>query len=423
MIPMRDGTRLFTQIYTPVGVTGPLPIVFQRTPYGVGQNTPAGVATALVDLPADGYIIVLQDIRGRFKSEGQFVMLRQPRDRKDPKAIDESTDTYDTIEWLLKNVPNNNGRVGMVGTSYPAWLAVMGALDPHPALKAIVPMASPADMWIGDDFHHNGAFRLSYGLEYAYMMESSKEITPPATLIDRYDTYDWYLELGPLVERQSPLLPRVAADLERLRPPSRLRRVLEAAGVCAVAEPRHGADAQRRRLVGSGRFLRADQDLRAAREARHQEGELSRRRALEPRRLVARHRPHARPHRLRQRHRDALPPQRDGDVPRALPEGSGRAAGQRSADVPHRRQRVDAARRVAAGEERHAATPVFPGGRQARLHRAAGGEGRAPTTRTCQTRTARFPIARGRSRSAAAGPPGRSKISGSCTGVRTCAPT
>jgi putative CocE/NonD family hydrolase len=156
------------------------------------------VATALADLPADGYIIVLQDIRGRFKSEGSFVMLRQPRDRKDATAIDESTDTYDTIEWLLENVSGHNGRVAMVGTSYPAWLAVMGALDPHPALKAIVPQASPADMWIGDDFHHNGAFRLSYGLEYAYMMESSKEVTNAATLIDRYDTYDWYLELGPL---------------------------------------------------------------------------------------------------------------------------------------------------------------------------------------------------------------------------------
>ena len=188
MIPMRDGIRLFTQIYTPrlrqgSGAAGsgtkPLPIVFQRTPYGVGQNTPAGVATALVDLPADGYVIVLQDIRGRFKSEGQFVMLRQPRDRTDPQAIDESTDTYDTIEWLLKNVPNHNGRVGMVGTSYPAWLAVMGALDPHPALKAIVPMASPADMWLGDDFHHNGAFRLSYGLEYAYMMEPRRRSLPP----------------------------------------------------------------------------------------------------------------------------------------------------------------------------------------------------------------------------------------------------
>ena len=287
MIPMRDGTRLFTQIYTPrlrqgFGAAGseaePLPIVFQRTPYGVGRNTPAVVAEALVDLPAVGYVIVMQDIRGRFKSEGQFVMLRQPRDRKDPKAIDESTDTYDTIEWLLKNVPNTNGRVGMVGTSYPAWLAVMGALDPHPALKAIVPMASPADMWIGDDFHHNGAFRLSYGLEYAYMMESSKEMTPTANLIDRYDTYDWYLELGSAGKREPPVFPRVAADLERLRPPSRLRRVLEAAGVCAVAESRHRADVERRRLVGSGGFLRSDQDLRAAREARYQERKLSGRR-------------------------------------------------------------------------------------------------------------------------------------------------
>ncbi|MBI4476972.1 MAG: CocE/NonD family hydrolase [Acidobacteria bacterium] len=198
MIPMRDGVRLYTQVYVPARISDPRPIVFQRTPYGIGQNTPEGVAAALADLPADDYIIVLQDIRGRFKSEGAFVMLRQPRDPRDPKAIDESTDTYDTIEWLLANIRGHNGRVGMVGTSYPAWLAVMGALDPHPALEAIVPQASPADMWIGDDFHHNGAFRLSYGLEYAYRMESSKEVTNPATLIDRYDTYDWYLALGSL---------------------------------------------------------------------------------------------------------------------------------------------------------------------------------------------------------------------------------
>lgn len=198
MIPMRDGVRLYTQVYAPKDQTGPLPIIFTRTPYGIGQNTPAGVAAALADLLTDGYIVVLQDIRGRFKSEGIFVMLRQPRDRRDVKAIDESTDTYDTIEWLLARVPGHNGRVGMVGTSYPAWLAVMGALDPHPALAAIVPQASPADMWLGDDFHHNGAFRLSYGLEYAYMMESSKEITSPSAIIDRYDTFEWYLELGSL---------------------------------------------------------------------------------------------------------------------------------------------------------------------------------------------------------------------------------
>ena len=198
MVPMRDGVRLYTQIYTPTQAAEKLPILFVRTPYGAGALNPQRIATALPELTADGYIIVSQDIRGRFKSEGQFVMLRQPRDPQDKKAIDESTDAYDTIEWLLKNVPNNNGRVGMAGTSYGAWLTVMGMLDPHPALQAAVPQASPADMWIGDDFHHNGAFRLSYGFEYAYMMESSKEITDVTTVIDRFDAYEWYLELGPL---------------------------------------------------------------------------------------------------------------------------------------------------------------------------------------------------------------------------------
>ena len=198
MIPMRDGVRLYTQVYTPAQAAEPLPILLIRTPYGTGQLNPARLAASLPELTADGYIIVSQDIRGRFKSDGEFVMLRQPRDPKDKKAIDESTDTYDTIDWLLKNVPNNNGRVGMAGTSYGAWLTVMGMLDPHPALKAAVPQASPADMWMGDDFHHNGAFRLSYGLEYSYMMESSKEISDIAGVIDRFDAYEWYLTLGPL---------------------------------------------------------------------------------------------------------------------------------------------------------------------------------------------------------------------------------
>ena len=197
MIPMRDGVKLYTQVYAPSNAVEKLPILFLRTPYGIGDMNPEALSKALPELWADGYVVVRQDIRGRFKSEGQFIMLRQPRDPKDKQAIDESTDTYDTIEWLLKNTPNN-GRVGMAGTSYGAWLTVMGMLDPHPALKAVVPQASPADMWIGDDFHHNGAFRLSYGLEYTYRMESSKEQTNPAAIIDTYDTYDWYLKLGPL---------------------------------------------------------------------------------------------------------------------------------------------------------------------------------------------------------------------------------
>ena len=195
---MRDGVRLYTQITAPKNSSTPLPILLFRTPYGLGDLKAEELAAYLTELSENGYILVRQDIRGRFKSEGEFVMLRQPRDPKDKKAIDESTDTYDTIAWLLTNAPNNNGRVGMAGTSYGAWLSVMGMLDPHPALKAVVQQASPADMWLGDDFHHNGAFRLSYGFEYAYMMESSKEITDPTTIIDKLDAYEWYLNLGAL---------------------------------------------------------------------------------------------------------------------------------------------------------------------------------------------------------------------------------
>jgi putative CocE/NonD family hydrolase len=198
LVPMRDGARLYTQVYAPAKMTAPLPILFLRTPYGIGPLNPARIPALLPELARDGYIFVLQDIRGRFKSEGQFVMLRQPRDSSDPKAIDESTDAFDSIEWLLHNVANHNGRVGLAGTSYGAWLTVMGMLDPHPALRAAVPQASPADMWMGDDFHHNGAFRLSYGFEYVYRMESSKEMADPRAIINRYDTYEWYLELGPL---------------------------------------------------------------------------------------------------------------------------------------------------------------------------------------------------------------------------------
>ncbi len=144
----------------------------------------------------DGYIFVFQDIRGRYGSEGKFVMQRPVRNPKDPKAIDEGTDTYDTIDWLAKNVPHNNRRVGLLGISYGGWLTVMGMLEPHPALKAASEQASPADMFLGDDFHHNGAFRLSYGFEYAAMMETSKENY--SFNFDRFDTYDWYLRLGAL---------------------------------------------------------------------------------------------------------------------------------------------------------------------------------------------------------------------------------
>ncbi len=195
MIPMRDGVRLHVKIFVPKEQDSALPIILKRTPYGV-EGAAGNFNSYMKALADEGYIFVFQDIRGKYGSEGTFVMQRPPRASTDPKAIDEGTDTYDTIDWLLKNVPRNNGRVGMLGISYDGWTTIMGAIEPHPALKAISPQASPADMWIGDDFHHNGALRLSYAFEYAAMMESGKDVQQFA--FDRYDTFDWYLSLGPI---------------------------------------------------------------------------------------------------------------------------------------------------------------------------------------------------------------------------------
>jgi putative CocE/NonD family hydrolase len=152
--------------------------------------------TGLKELADDGYHFVFQDIRGRFRSEGDFAMIRPPHEASDPKAIDEGTDAHDSIQWLLQNVRGHNGRVGMLGVSYDGWLTVMALLDPHPALKAASPQASPADMFLGDDFHHNGAFRLSYGFEYVARMESARDVQP--FVFDRHDTFEWFLALDPL---------------------------------------------------------------------------------------------------------------------------------------------------------------------------------------------------------------------------------
>jgi putative CocE/NonD family hydrolase len=195
MIPMRDGVKLHTMILSPKQIAQPLPILINRTPYGISGSANR-LRGSYKELAADGYIFAFQDIRGRFGSEGSFVMQRPVRDRRDPRSIDEATDAYDTVEWLMANVPNNNGRAGMLGVSYDGWLTAMAMLEPHPALRAVSPQASPADMWLGDDFFHNGAFRLSYGFEYASTMETSKETEP--FKFDRYDTFDWYLALGPL---------------------------------------------------------------------------------------------------------------------------------------------------------------------------------------------------------------------------------
>jgi hypothetical protein len=196
MVPMRDGVKLNTVVFAPKRAGGLLPFMIMRTPYGAPESPRPLSSESYIELVEEGYIFVYQDIRGRYKSEGQFVMQRPPRDKRDPRAIDESTDAYDTVEWLLEKVPGHNGRAGLMGISYGGWLTAMAMLDPHPAVKAVSPQASPADMYLGDDFHHNGAFRLSYGFEYAAMMETSKENA--SFRFDAFDTYEWYLRLGPL---------------------------------------------------------------------------------------------------------------------------------------------------------------------------------------------------------------------------------
>jgi hypothetical protein len=202
MIPMRDGVHLHTLVFSPkAGVLSPqsaseaLPFLIERSPYG-WDSAALEINAGLSDLARDGYFFVFQDIRGRYQSEGQFVLQRPARTTKDDRSIDEGTDTYDTIDWLLKNVPGNNGRAGILGISYGGWLTEMALIEPHPALKAASEQASPADMFLGDDFHHNGAFRLSYGFEYAAMMETGK--TNKTFEFQQFDTYDWYLKLGPL---------------------------------------------------------------------------------------------------------------------------------------------------------------------------------------------------------------------------------
>ena len=197
MIPMRDNVRLQTVIYRPRGHQEPLPILLHRTPYGVGEEDRGQLQYGYTELARDGYVFVFQNVRGRFKSEGTFVMDHPPVDHRNTGATDESTDTYDTIEWLVHHVPNTVRRVGILGVSYDGWLAAMGTIDPHPALKAASPQAVMADLWMGDDDFHQGAFRMPIGLEFESWMQMSPDMSKRYGIPD-YDTFGWYLRVGTL---------------------------------------------------------------------------------------------------------------------------------------------------------------------------------------------------------------------------------
>lgn len=205
LVPMRDGVHLFTVIYEPKDTSTPAPILMNRTPYGVGPYGAEEFKTTLgpSKLFSDKhYVFVHQDVRGRCMSEGTFVNMTPHRPNKaDRSVIDESSDTYDTIEWLLKNVPNHNGRVGMWGISYPGFYAAAGMIDAHPALKAVSPQAPIADWWF-DDFHHHGAFFIAHAFNFlvSFGQPRPEPTTERGPKFDHHtkDGYQFFLDLGPL---------------------------------------------------------------------------------------------------------------------------------------------------------------------------------------------------------------------------------
>ena len=189
-IPVRDGTRLFAVTLTPRHATAPLPILLIRTPFGAGQEFPSRDVPAMYrELAADSYVFVMEDIRGRSSSGGTFVVNRPLADTGGSPAVDESTDAWDTIEWLTHHLPNTNGKVGVLGSSYRGWLAAMAGIHPHPALKAISPQAPTGDTWLGDDFFHQGAFRETQGVEWSAFADGKGDPAVPAN-----DQYTFYLK-------------------------------------------------------------------------------------------------------------------------------------------------------------------------------------------------------------------------------------
>jgi len=207
-IPMRDGVKLFTSIYVPRDTSRSYPILMDRTPYGVAPYGPDDYKTSLglgqkyMDV---GMIFVYQDARGRFYSEGDYTEMTPHKDlKKGPKDVDESTDSYDTIDWLVKNVPHNNGRVGIYGTSYPGFYTTASCIDPHPALKACAPGSPMTDIAMGDDEYHNGAFYLGANFSFYQGYGRTPRASPPGP-DPRYDrptvgndAYAFFLAMGPI---------------------------------------------------------------------------------------------------------------------------------------------------------------------------------------------------------------------------------
>ncbi len=206
MIPMRDGVRLYTQVYVPKDGTQRYPILLTRTPYSVGHYGADQFREVIGPSPefgAEGYIVAYQDVRGKFRSEGTFIHRPPYIAGKDSSAqVDESSDAYDTIDFLIRNLPNHNGRVGTWGISAAGYTTAMSMIDAHPALKAASPQGTPGDQWIGDDYHHYGAFRLAYAFSWTSSNARRRDgVTEQPVEPFNYGTpdgYRFFMELGPI---------------------------------------------------------------------------------------------------------------------------------------------------------------------------------------------------------------------------------
>src|ERR1035437_6166711 len=204
MIPMRDGVKLHTVIVIPKGAKN-APILLTRTPYNASAQLNHaqsshlgsilnGYDNAVEVIVEGGYIRAVQHVRGKYRSEGDYVMSRQLHGPLNPTAVDHSTDTYDTIDWLTKNIPESNGRVGILGISYDGFLPLMALVNPPPALKVAVPMNPMVDGWMGDDWFHNGAFR-QLGMSYFYDQEATRK-SEMKWWTSHFDDYDTFMEAG-----------------------------------------------------------------------------------------------------------------------------------------------------------------------------------------------------------------------------------
>jgi len=225
-IPMRDGVHLFTSVYLPKDSSRAYPFLINRTPYSVG---PYGVDQYRKNLgPAPefdkaGYIFVFQDVRGRYMSEGKFIEMRPHIDnKKSNQDVDDASDLYDTIDWLLKNVPNNNGNAGIWGISYPGFYTSASIIDSHPALKAASPQAPMTDLFMGDDAYHGGAFMLaaSFGFYSSFKPQENPQLPPKTSAPFDYGTkdgYEFYLNAGPIANLTKYLEGRSALWDDQLR--------------------------------------------------------------------------------------------------------------------------------------------------------------------------------------------------------------